>query len=161
MQTSIIVEEFKRSWSFIRGMTYEFIDVVPSEKWFFTISDKHSPLCKQFRHMVWISSLYNDALKNRKINISKKKTFYDGSLDKSDIVTALKQKDIEFESLLSELKSENLDTFMMEFFGSKIGFTEFCDVMIQHESIHQGLWSAYAALAGFETPINWKRSWML
>ncbi|HLE12139.1 MAG: hypothetical protein A2504_17835 [Bdellovibrionales bacterium RIFOXYD12_FULL_39_22] len=161
METSVIINEFKKSWNFIRGMTYEFIDSVPADKWFFTFSEKHSPLCKQFRHMVWISGLYNDALKNRKIDLSKKKTFYDGNLNKSDIVTALKQKDVELESILEDLKSTKLDSFSMEFFGTTIGFTEFCDVIIQHESIHQGLWSAYATLAEFETPKNWKNSWAL
>src|SRR5260221_9180777 len=91
------VDDFRQAWSFIRSMTYEFIDAVPAHCWHYSPHAGCGPLAKQFRHMVWVSGVYNDALKNRVMDLSKKKTFYAGSLEKHELLPALRAKDAELQ----------------------------------------------------------------
>lgn len=156
-----VIEEFKRSWEFIRGMTLDFIECVPADQWEFSPDDECSPLNKQFRHLVWVSGLYNASLRDRKTDLSKKKTFYAGSLIKSDLIQGLKDADAELNRILDSLGKSDIAQFRVDHFGMQMGFTEFTHVMIQHESIHQGLWSLYAKKAGFKTPKSWKENWEL
>lgn len=155
------VAEFKRSWEFIRGMTLDFIEGVPADKWGFTPEGTCSSLAKQFRHMVWVSGLYNAALREGKTDLSKKKSFYGGSLEKKEILAGLRQTDTDLNSILDNLEKIDLGHFQIDHFGMRMGFVEFTHVIIQHESIHQGLWSLYARLGGFATPKGWKENWEL
>ena len=157
------IEDFEASWSFIRSMTYDFIEAVPASQWEFSPHPGCAPLAKQFRHMVWLSGVYNDTLKNRVMDFSKKKTFYSGGLEKEELVTALRAKDEELKPLLLEVESSGLDSCRvdMPFLGRAMRFGEFANVIIQHESLHQGMWSLYARLGGFPTPQSWLMNWGL
>ena len=42
-----------------------------------------------------------------------------------------------------------------------ISLEQFTYIILQHEAIHLGEWSVYAALAGFETPLMWRLQWGL
>jgi len=53
-----MIDEFIGSWKFIRGMTHQFVETVPSEHWNFAPHSEFSPLSKQFRHMIWVTGLY-------------------------------------------------------------------------------------------------------
>ena len=157
----LIVEEFKRSWEFIRGMTYEFMEAVPEQHWDFSLDPSCSPLSKQFRHMVWVSGLYNASLRNGKTDFATKKCGYDGALTKSELIVGLKKTDSDLDQILEKLRSEDLSKFQVLHCGLKMGFTEFTHVMIQHESLHHGMWSMYARKAGFSSPKSWKDNWGL
>jgi uncharacterized damage-inducible protein DinB len=155
------VEEFRGSWNFIRGMTHQFIETVPPQHWEYAPHASVSPLCKQFRHLVWVSGLYNDALTNLQTDLSRKKQGYSGSLDKPELAQALKEKDAELGRILDRLKTQDLESYRVDHFGTFMTFNEFTHVLIQHESLHQGMWALYARTAGFATPKGWKDNWEL
>lgn len=157
------IEDFETSWRFIRSMTYDFIEAVPASQWQFSPHPGCAALAKQFRHMVWLSGVYNDTLKNRTMDFSKKKTFYSGGLEKAELVAALHAKDEELKQLLSEVESSGVNSCRvdMPFLGKAMRFAEFTNVIIQHESLHHGLWSLYARLGGFTTPESWLLNWGL
>lgn len=154
------ISAFIRSWTYLRGMTTDFIEAVPSAFWDFSPGAKYGPLSKQFRHMVWVSDLYRCALKNGKMDMAAKKKSYEGSTDKATLVAALKERDAKLAEMLRDEKYGS-DTYRVDFFGTPMTFTEFTHVMTQHEALHHGMWSMYAAQAGFETPKSWKDDWEL
>lgn len=49
----------------------------------------------------------------------------------------------------------------IDFFGHAFSFSALAYTMVQHEALHHGQWSIYAALAGFETPLSWRSEWGL
>ena len=57
--------------------------------------------------------------------------------------------DHELDQILEALKNEGLEQFSVEFFGQKMGFTEYSHVLIQHECAHFGQWANYAAFGEF------------
>ncbi|HXH31815.1 MAG TPA: DinB family protein [Bacteriovoracaceae bacterium] len=161
MKTSQIVDEFERSWKFTRSLTLEFAEAIPAEFWHFTFNEKYSPLCKQLRHMIWVTGLYTDALMNGRLDFKKKKTFYSGGLAREEIISALRDSDKVLLRWLSNTKKDEVDLNAVDAFGSSMEFIEFAQLLIEHEGNHHGLWSAYAALAGFSTPKSWKDNWGL
>ncbi len=74
-------------------------------------------------------------------------------------MAGLESKDHELRSILESLPNEG-DAYQVDFFGTLMSFNEFGHVLIEHEANHHGLWSMYAASAGFETPKSW-RAWGL
>ena len=62
MHNKTILEEFERSWDFARQLTRDFVACVPEDRWDFTFDKKYSPLSKQFRHVIWVTGLYSNAL---------------------------------------------------------------------------------------------------
>ncbi len=160
MKNSEIIEEFKKSWEFSRSMTTEFLKELPEDKWDYSPHKKYSAICKQLRHMVWVSGLYNEALETGEMrDCETKKEHYSGDLSKTEILKGFKDQEQKLSKILEKLKSTDLDTHKVKAFGLEMGFVEFTHVMIQHESTHQGLWSFYATFGGFETPKSWQQNW--
>lgn len=161
MKSKQLVEEFESTWAYTRNMTDVFIDCVPDEKWHYSHHPKFGPLSKQFRHMVCVYGCYINAFKTQVMDLSQKKLNFSDELTRENIKAALKTKDQELKVVLDSLKEKKLDEYSINFFGQQMGFTEYCDVLIQHESAHFGIWANYAAFGEFETPEMWKRDWEL
>lgn len=161
MKNLAIVEEFQRSWEFARQMTLDYVEAVPTKFWEYTFDAKYAPLNKQFRHMIWVTGLYTHALESRKLNLSKKKSWYSGGLEREELTLALRSSDDKLKVWLQEMKTGALEDVTVSAFGMDMGFTEFSHLLLHHESNHHGLWSIYATKAGFETPKSWQESWGL
>jgi uncharacterized damage-inducible protein DinB len=161
MDSRRVVEEFENSWAYTRNMTNEFIKCVPEDKWNFSYHPKFGALSKQFRHMVCVYGCYIDAFKTREMDLAKKKSYYSKPLERQDILSALDQMDLQLKAVLADLKNQDLNEMTIDFFGQAMGFCEFCDVLIQHECAHFGIWSNYAAFGEFDTPEMWKNDWKL
>jgi hypothetical protein len=156
------IEDFERSWRFIRGITHAFIEQLDDRYWLYAPHPSCQPLAKQFRHMIWIAGLYNDALANRVVDFSKKKSCYDGGLDRTEILAGLRAQDDEFARVLAEIKAAATGaTLIVDFDGKPMRFGEFTNVVVQHEALHQGMWSIYARLGGFAIPELWQTEWLL
>lgn len=161
MANTEIINEFREIWKFSRGLTFKFIETVPDEKWQFTPHERYSPLHKQFRHMVWVSGLYNEALGSGTMrNCESKKEHYSGDLTRGNILAGLRLQDTQLDQVLERITADVMN-HKVEAFGLSMGFTEFTHVMLQHEAMHQGLWSLYAALGGFKTPKEWQENYGL
>lgn len=161
MNNDFVIEQIQSTWRYQRKITNDYLKQIPVENWNYTHHKKFATLAKQFRHMVWVYGAYIDGIENRKIDLSKKKSFYDGPLEKEAIQAALKSMDEKFFSVTDGLRSQNLDEYKIDFFGQEMGIIEYSHVMVQHESVHVGIWANYAAFAGFETPKSWQNDWEL
>jgi len=154
-------EEFRRTWSFVRGMTYEFIEAVPDDRWDFTPHPRFGPFALQVRHLVCAQGVYNRALTTGKVDFTLKNKCYSGGMAREPLLQALHQTDAELLRALDSWDHRGLKAFAVDFYGANMGFGEYTATMIQHEAIHQGQWTLYAALGDFETPIGWKENWNL
>jgi uncharacterized damage-inducible protein DinB len=151
------IEGFRRHWEFVHAMTLDFANEVPDASWEYSPHPRFAPVCKQLRHVVCVRSLYNETLTVGKADWAKKHDHYTGGLSRDELARALIQK---HDDLLAILDRSD-DTLVVEFIGRPYNFAEFAHVMVQHEAIHQGQWSLYASLAGFETPLRWRLNWGL
>ena len=154
------IETFLTGWEFVRGLSYEFIDAVPEDRWEFTPHERYGPFCKQVRHMVGVQGVYIGGLRDRVTDFGRKHSYYSGGLDRPSLVAALREKDAELRAALAQIDAQGPDDYIIEFYG-KNSLASFLATVSQHEAIHQGQWSFYATLGGFETPKSWKLNWGL
>jgi hypothetical protein len=160
MNSIQIIEEFERSYSFARQMTHDFIKAVPDDKWDFTPNLKYAPLCKQFRHMIWVTGLYRETMMTGNMKTcASKKSHYAGSLERNEILAGLTKQDELLLQALEHFKRRGIEDYQIQALGMTMGFTEFSHILLHHESNHHGMWSMYAAQADFPTPKSWKESW--
>ena len=154
------VEAFEQAWRDVRGLTYEFVETVPDARWEYSPHPAFAPLHKQVRHLICVQGVYNQGLSERVADFSRKHAHYAGPLERSALVAGLRAKDTQLREIIDGLRHSVAD-FSIDFFGKHMSFTRYVDVMLQHEALHHGQWSMYAALGNFETPIGWKLNWGL
>ena len=165
-------DDFARYAKVLHKLTVDFARAVPEDKWNFTpdppgrpgrvlaphrIGDGFAPFCKQLRHVVCVRGVYNAALKTGKVEWSRKHDHYRGLLTREALLDGL---ETEQRVLLATLETVDVAK-TIDWDGTPFSFTEFTWEFIQHEAIHHGQWSIYASLAGFDTPLSWRRSWGL
>jgi len=166
------IDDFVQYSKVLHVLTADFARAIPDDKWDFTpdpagkpgrvlvahrIGDGFAPFCKQLRHVVCVRGVYNAALAARKVDWTRKHEHFAGPLTREALLTALDDKQ---RGLLVALQT--VDTAMtIDWDGTPFTFTQFTWEFVQHEAIHHGQWSVYASLAGFDTPLSWRKSWGL
>jgi hypothetical protein len=157
-------EHFRHNFEWLHRMTLDFVDAVPDDRWDYTptprgdgAAGRYAPFSRQLRHVVRVRGVCTTAMTTKVADFSRGHEYYSGPVTRE----ALRQALIESrERFLAEL--EALDTTMpIDFSGTPFHFDNFACEVIQHESIHHGQWSVYAALGGFETPRSWQQGWKL
>ena len=166
------IDDFGRYSKVLHDLTVAFVRAVPDDKWDFTpdppgqsgrapaphpIGRGFAPFCKQLRHVVCVRGVYNAALTRRKVDWTRKHDHYVGPLTRTALLAALDDKQ---QQLLAILETVDIDA-PIDWDGTPFTFALFTWEFVQHEAIHHGQWSIYAALAGFDTPLSWRASWGL
>lgn len=155
--TSKTIEDFRKSWEFVRGMTSAFMNLAPLEAYPTRPNSRYGTLAQQFRHMIQVTDLYRSALEQGQLVPEEKFASYSGSLERDQLLTGLERADRQF---LRALEAFPVKGFLTIKFGDAlISLGEFLDICIEHEANHHGLWSTYASHAGFETPESWRQTW--
>jgi hypothetical protein len=151
------IDDFKRNWAWVHRMTVDFVQAVPDDRWEFTPAPPRlGPFCRQVRHVVRGRGVYNAAIRTKKVDWSSGE-HYSGPLTRDPLLGALEDLQRQFLTAL-----ESVDVHAPIFYGeTAFTFDNFLCEMIQHESIHHGQWSVYAARGGFETPRSWQAGWKL
>lgn len=153
------VDDFKGYWVWPHTMTVHFVNAVPDDKWEFSPDGgvRFGPFSRQLRHVVCVRGVYNEALATGKADFSRIREHYSGPLTREALLAALNEKQQAFMKALDTFDT----TETIDFSGAAFDFDVFLCEVIQHESIHHGQWSVYAAAGGFETPQSWQTGWKL
>ncbi len=161
MSAAARVDAFRHEWSHLRALTYEFIGAVPDTGWEISPHERFAPFNKQVRHLIGVQGVYHAGFRSGSADFAQKHAHYTGGLSRPELLEGLRNKDAELEQILAHLSEDDAAGFAIDFFGNRMDFVRYSYVMVQHEAIHHGQWSLYAALGGFETPGSWKLNWGL
>lgn len=155
----MLVDEFREYVAMVQRMTVDFVYAVPDEHWNFTPSaERLGPFSRQLRHVVRTRGVYNAALATGAVDWSRSHEHYVGPLARDVLLAALEEQQRELLRLLDEADTE---TITLDWGGTPFTFADFTWEFVQHEAIHHGQWSVYAAVAGFKTPDSWQQAWKL
>ncbi|HZP57434.1 MAG TPA: DinB family protein [Dehalococcoidia bacterium] len=150
---------FERHWAHITEMVTQFVDAVPDEHWMFSPHPRFAPFAMQLRHIVRVRRVYADGIRNRRVDMARKRAHYAGDLSRAALSRALTETDGEIlEAVLDAAEDPGAQ---VDFINRAFPLFEFTYVIVQHDAIHLGEWSLYATLAGFETPLAWRLGWGL
>ena len=152
---------FRDHWQHLRDLTYAFAEAVPDALWLESPHPRVTPFAKQLRHVVCVQGVYQEGLAMRRVDFGRKHEHYRGPLERQALVAALRARDAELDVLLAKLSSEPWERIVIEFFDMRPDVARYLATWTQHEALHHGQWSLYAALGGFETPPLWRFGWGL
>jgi hypothetical protein len=168
----MLIDDFTRYSDVLHRLTVDFVRAVPEDHWNFTpmppgaserpqaphrIGPGFAPFCKQLRHVVCVRGVYSAALASGRVDWARKHAHYAGPLTRETLLPALEEKQQQLRGILA---SVDVDA-VIDWGGTPFTFALFAGEFVQHEAIHHGQWSVYAALAGFDTPLSWRTSWGL
>lgn len=151
---------FSERWNHINAMTTEFACVVPDESWEDSPLEGFAPFSKQLRHVVCVRGVYNEGLRAGRVDFARKHEFYTGALTRSALLAALEARHSELMSRLSDIPDDPYRSHI-GFFGNDVSYAQYLYGYVQHEAIHHGQWSIYAASAGYDPPPTWRVQWGL
>lgn len=151
-------QDFIQSWRFVSSLTKDYAQSIPGAAWEFSPHPKFKPLANQIRHVICVRGVHAEALRTGRMDLSKKKSFYSGSLQPAELIAGL---ELSSKFMEEAIQSIVLDDFKVDVFGDHLSFLEFAGTIIEHESQHHGMWSLYSALAGFPTPQSWVQNWKM
>ena len=154
-------ESFKLHWNHIHEMTAAFVEAVPDTAWDTSPHPGFASFSKQLRHIVCVRGVYNQGLASGQADFSRKHEYYAGNLTRQELVPALEEKQASLMKMLEDVDRLEAPTFVIDLMGSKLNLTVYTYVMVQHEAIHHGEWSLYAAQSGFPVPPLWTLEWGL
>ena len=161
MNDDDIIESFRGTWEYVRGMRDAFIKCVPEDKWTYTHHPKFGPLVKQFKHVIKVYGCYRDALEHQKLDMAKKNIMFQGPETRENVLALLHGLDQKLDQVLNQLKQKGLEGYRVSLFGMSMDFSAYTDVMIHHDTSHFGIWANYAAFGEFNTPTIWQQDWKL
>src|SRR4030095_10398297 len=155
------IGQFEDAWTDVRRLTYEFIDHVPDARWDASPHPRFAPFNKQVRHMICVQGVYHQGFIARRADFRAKHSHYAGALDRESLRAGLRAKDAELARILDGFRTDDAASFEIDFFGKVRGFLRYGAILVQHEALHHGQWSFYAALGGFDSPKSWQLNWGL
>jgi hypothetical protein len=153
-----IAEAFRKRWQHVHEMTAAFATGVSDAHWERSPHPGFAPFNKQLRHVVCVRGVYNEGLRNGRVDFSRKHEHYTGGLTRDELMAGLDAQNVALTQLLDRL--EDLPP-AVDVFGRQESRAEYLYVYVQHEAIHHGQWSFYAAQGGFAVPDLWRVQWGL
>jgi hypothetical protein len=154
------LQAFADRWHHVNTMTVEFAKSVPNHTWDSSPLSGFAPFSKQLRHVVCVRGVYNEGLKTGRVEFDRKHDFYDGTLTRTALIAALEATHTDLMAQLPDLPPDVFEP-SIDFFGNRVSQAQYLYGYVQHEAIHHGQWSIYAASGGYETPEIWRLQWGL
>lgn len=154
------LQAFADRWHHVNAMTVEFATCVPDHSWDSSPLSGFAPFSKQLRHVVCVRGVYNEGLEVKRVRFDRKHEFYQGALERTALIEALEETNGELIAKLPALPPDLFES-SIDFLGSRVSHAQYLYGYIQHEAMHHGQWSLYAASGGYETPEIWRLQWGL
>jgi hypothetical protein len=155
------LDGFERQFRHISEMAEAYVAAVPDERWQFSPHPRFAPFAKQLRHVVCVRGVYAAGFAEGRVDFARKHEHYRGDLLRASLTAALASStDALLDAALGAHERGGAG-IEFPFLGRTLPLDEFTYVIVQHDSMHLGEWSVYAALAGFQTPASWRLNWDL
>lgn len=138
-----LVAQFLSAWKFERSQTLKFIEEFPVEKWNLSPRPDFGSFAKQVRHVLSVQGVQLDAFEIKKLDYSRKRSHYDGPLEKEALIAALVEKDKLFCAAVEHSSGWDLESVSIECYGDKLNYVEFMNWFFAHEGQHRGMWKFY------------------
>ena len=151
-------------WQETRRLTYDFVNTIPYD---ILIQKLPRPgldtFAKHLREMALVQEAYIDVLEGKSLDFSKVEGITFGKEDyvpasKDEIINLLKNADNRFLEVFRKVRNWNEE---VEIFGTKLPKYIILELMIRHETFHQGQFVIFCYILKVKPPQSWIEEWAL
>jgi len=162
--TEQVVETLFYAWQETRQLTYDFVNAIPYD---ILIRKLPRPgldtFAKHLKEMALVQEVYVDVLEGKPLDFSVVEGITFGKEDyvptnKEEVINLLRNADKRFFETLKKIKNWNEK---VEVFGTKLPKYAIVELMIRHETFHQGQFVAFCYILNVKPPQSWIDAWAL
>lgn len=154
------LEQWAREWQQTRSLTYDLLRALPYAVMNFSPHPDFGTFVRQIRHAADIQARYIQALETGKMDFSGQRK-----------QRALEQSKEQLEGYLRDLDEHLLQTVAtltadrvkkpVAWEGEQLSPLQHLMRLLQHETLHHGMWAIYAKVVDLPLPESWRKSWSL
>ncbi len=152
------IRQWVETWQQTRTLTYDLLRALPYAVMNFSPHPEFGTLARQIRHAADIQACYIAAVRSGKMDFSiqPKKRALEQS--KENLEAYLRQLDEELVTVLHDLTPEQ-HARSIDWGTEKLTLLQHLMGLLQHETLHHGMWAFYAKIADLPLPQTWKDTW--
>lgn len=147
-------------WGQTRGLTYDLLQALPYPVMNFSPDPNFGTLIRQIRHTADIQACYIAAIEGGKMDFTLTPRQRALERSKEDLVAYMRHVDALLFKILRGLTAEHLER-SIEWRDGRVTLLQHLMWLLEHEALHQGMWTFYAKIADLPLPESWKRTWTL
>lgn len=148
------------AWQQTRGLTYDLLRALPPAVLNFSPSAGFGPLSRQIRHVGDIQACYLAALQTGRMDFTSQPRQRKIEQSKEHLEGYLQALDASLLETLRGLGAEGLAR-SIQWDGERLSLLGHLIRLLQHETLHHGMWTIYANVADLPLPPSWRALWRL
>lgn len=150
--------EWADAWTHTRSLTYDLLHVLPYAVMNFSPHPDFGTLIRQIRHVADIQACYVSAITSGRMDFSAQPRQRALEQSKEHLEAYLRYLDAELLSVLASLPDGSRTIAWGE---AQATVLQHLMWLLQHETLHHGMWAFYAKIADLALPQSWQQTWRL
>lgn len=153
------IAQWVEAWQQTRALTYDLLRALPYAVMNFSPHPEFGTLVRQMRHAADIQRCYITAIGSGKMDFrAPRQRALEQS--KENLAAYMHHLDEELLTALRNLTPEQLAR-AIDWGETKPTLLQHLMRLLQHETLHHGMWAFYAKIADLPLPQSWKNAWTL
>jgi hypothetical protein len=153
--------EWLAEWTATRRLTYDLLAAVPYSVMNFSPDPSFGTLIRQIRHAGDIQASYLAAIESGRMDFATPQRRRSLERSKDDVAAYLLALDAALPATLAGLPEEGRRRSIDWGGGDQPSLGRHLMRLLQHETLHHGMWAFYARIADLPLPDSWRRAWTL
>lgn len=154
------IAQWVEAWQQTRGLTYDLLRSLPYAVMNFSPHPEFGTLVRQMRHAADIQACYVAAVRGGRMDFSVQPRQRALEQSKENLEAYMHHLDEELLTALRDLTPEQL-TRPVDWGHQTPTLLQHLMWLLQHETLHHGMWAFYAKIADLPLPQSWKDAWTL
>lgn len=151
------IEQWADAWQAARALTYDLLRSLPYAVMNFSPHPGFGTLIRQIRHVGEIQAAYVAAITSGRMDFAARPRQRALEQSKDRLDAFLREQDA---SLLAALREADAAR-TIEWHGTQATLLQHLMYLLQHETLHHGMWVFYAKIAELDLPESWRKTWTL
>lgn len=151
------IERWAHTWQTTRALTYDLLSTLPYAVMNFSPHPGFGTLIRQIRHVGEIQACYTSAIISGRMDFASRRRQRALEQSKERLDAFLHEQD---DALLAALREVDAAR-MIEWNGTQTALLQHLMYLLQHETLHHGMWVFYAKIAELDLPESWQKAWAL
>lgn len=155
------LEEWRSEWAATRRLTYDLLDALPYSVMNFSPHPDFGTLIRQIRHAGDMQASYLAAIESGRMDFTAQRRQRALERSKDDVTAYLRFLDAKMTDVLTTLPEGQRARRIDWGGGDQPSLVQHLTRLLQHETLHHGMWAFYAKVADLPLPESWRQTWTL